>query len=178
LIDESKTDSVRFLRYLVPVAGQYGPTVVTPPFRGSHLYRVLTFPDGNPVVKKAMDSRSKKQSNSEPAAGGIIFMAQFNNYRECVIAAADKDQAKGRALRAARFAVERGPLRKHAKVYKDVIEFSNDGTTAALPQDWMGAAGSPTQCPKRTAGSADVYVARGQRRLDTTGHARQYVYTT
>jgi phage terminase large subunit-like protein len=49
-------------------------------------------------------------------------------------------------LRAVKFAVECGPLSKHAKVYKDVIELDNHSIIQALPNDWQGAAGGNYSC--------------------------------
>src|SRR3990167_3221855 len=140
------SDIVAFLRDMVPVEGAYGPKRVIPPHVEGFLRRCFPLPSGDPAERNIMDSRVKKQGKSADAAGVVLFQATRRPYSECVIAAADKDQAKDRVLRAVKFAVDNGPLRKHAKVYTDVIEFSNKSTITALPQDWRGAAGGNYAC--------------------------------
>jgi phage terminase large subunit-like protein len=68
-------------------------------------------------------------------------MATRQEYADVVIVAADKDQAKDRVLRAAKYAVEHGPLNSHSKVYRDVIELDNNSLITAVPADWQSAAG-------------------------------------
>ena len=77
--------------------------------------------------------------------------------------AADKDQAKDRVLRAAKYGVEQGPLREHARVLKSVIEFDNGSTIEALPADWQGAAGGDYSCI--VFDELHTYVHESQRRL-------------
>ena len=44
-------------------------------------------------------------------------------------------------LRAAKFAIDNGPLSAHAKIFRDTIEFDTGSIIQALPFDWRGAAG-------------------------------------
>jgi hypothetical protein len=134
-------DIVAFLRAMVPVEGAYGPQMLIPPFMEAFLRRAFPMPEGHPAERNILDSRSKKQGKTALAAGVALYLATRKPYSEVVIAAADKDQAKDRVLRAAKYAVEHGALGRHAKVFKDVIEFDNKSIIQALPQDWAGAAG-------------------------------------
>lgn len=135
------TDIVAFFRDMYPVEGAYGPSMRIPEFIETWLQRVFPLPTGNPLARNVLDSRSKKQGKSTAAGGVATYMAVREPYSEVVIAAADKDQAKDRVLRSVKFAVENGPLCRHAKVYRDMIEFDNHSTITALPNDWRGAAG-------------------------------------
>jgi hypothetical protein len=110
-----------------------------------------------------MDCRTKKEGKSADGAAVALYMATRSSHSEVVIAAADKDQAKDRVLRAAKFAVERGPLSKHAKTYRDVIEFNNGSTIAALPMDWQGVAGGNYSAI--IFDELHTYVYENQRRL-------------
>ena len=87
-----------------------------------------------------------RKRKSALAGAVALFMASRQEYQECVIVASDQDQSRDRVLRSCKFAVEHGPLSNHAKVYKDVIEFSNHSTITALPSDWAGAAGGNYAC--------------------------------
>ena len=139
-------DVVRFFRDFVPVEGAFGPRPVIPPFLESWLCRTHPLPEGNPAARNIMDARTKKQGKSATAAGVILYHATRRKYSECVIAAADLDQSRDRVLKAAKFAVDNGPLSAHAKVYRDVIEFDNGSIIQALPMDWRGAAGGNYAC--------------------------------
>ena len=134
-------DVVAFIRDFCPMEGAYGPRAVILPFLQTWLYRAFPLPEGNPAARNVIDSRTKKQGKSATAAGVALYMATRQKYAEVVIAAADQDQSRDRVLRAAKFAVDNGPLTRHAKVYRDVIEFDNGSLIQALPMDWRGAAG-------------------------------------
>ena len=73
-------------------------------------------------------------------------MAARREYSEVVIVAADRDQAKDRVLRSVKYAVEKGPLASHAKIFRDVIELDNNSTITAMPNDWQGASGGNYSC--------------------------------
>ena len=143
--------------------GAYGPRAIIPQFFESWLYRTHPRPNGNPAARNVMDCRTKKQGKSATAAGVVLYHATRRKYAECVIAAADQDQAKDRVLRAAKFAVNNGPLSSHAKVYRDVIELDNGSLIQALPMDWKGASGGNYACV--VFDELHSYTYEGQRRL-------------
>lgn len=144
-IDYSK-DFVSFYRELCVVEGAYGPKPVIPPFLETWLHTAFPLPDGNPACRNIADFRVKKQGKSGLAGAVVLYMASRSLYAECVIVASDKDQAKDRVLRSVKYAVERGPLAEHAKVYRDVIELDNRSIIQAMPADWQGAAGGNFAC--------------------------------
>jgi hypothetical protein len=152
-----------FVSDLVPMEGAYGPRAVIPPHLETWLYRSHPLPEGDPAARNVLDARTKKQGKTATAAGVILYHATRKKYAECVIAAADQDQAKDRVLRAAKFAVENGPLGRHAKVYRDVIELDNGSLIQALPMDWRGAAGGNYSCV--VFDELHSYIYEGQRRL-------------
>jgi len=156
-----KNDFLAFFRDLYRVEGIYGPQPICPPFLVEFIN--LAFQDGKPAARNIGDFRTKKQGKSALAGAVALFMASRESYAEVVIAASDKDQAKDRVLRAVKFACQNGPLAKHARVYKDVIELNNQSTITALPMDWQGAAGG-----NYSAVIFDElfgYIHEGQRRL-------------
>jgi hypothetical protein len=134
-------DIVAFVRDFVPMEGAYGPRAVIPPHVETWLYRTHPQPGGDPAARNVVDARTKKQGKSATAAGVALYHATRQRGAEVVIAAADQDQSRDRVLRAAKFAVEHGPLGRHAKVFRDVIEFETGSLIQALPLDWRGAAG-------------------------------------
>lgn len=136
-IDYTK-DIVAFIRDLYRL--ETGPAIM-PPHLQEWLYTCFPLPDGHPVARNILDSRSKKQGKSATAGAVALYMASRERYAEVVIAAADRDQAKDRVFRSVKFAVENHPAFKRAKVYKDVIELDQGSTIQAIPQDWRGAAG-------------------------------------
>lgn len=156
-------DIVSFIRDLVPVEGSYGPRAVILPHLETWLYRTHSQPDGNPSARNILDARTKKQGKSATSAGVILYHASRQKYAECVIAAADQDQAKDRVLRAVKFAVGNGPLGAHAKVYRDVVELDNGSMIQALPMDWRGAAGGNYTCV--VFDELHTYTLESQRRL-------------
>ena len=143
VIDYSN-DFLAFRRDMCPVEGEYGPEPVIPDWL-EHWYS-SAFPYGDPAARTIMDCRTKKQGKSADGAAVALYMAARQPYGEVVIAASDKDQAKDRVLRACKFAVENGPLRKHAKVLRSVIEFDNGSEIQALPYDWKGSSGGNYRC--------------------------------
>jgi len=134
-------DIVAFCRDMYPVEGAYGPDMVVLPFMEEWLRRAFPLPKGDPAARNILDSRSKKQGKSTIAGVVAVYMAARKPYSEVVIAAADKDQAKDRVLRSVKYAIENGPLWRHAKVYREFIELDNRSTIQVLPYDWRGAAG-------------------------------------
>ena len=134
-------DIISLIRDFCPMEGAYGPRAVILPFLEMWLGRAFPLPEGNPAARNVLDSRTKKQGKSATAAGIALYMATRQKGAEVVIAAADQDQSRDRVLRAAKFAVDNGPLGRHAKVYRDVIELENGSLIQALPMDWRGAAG-------------------------------------
>lgn len=142
------TDFVAFYRDLCPVdyadaqTGYFGASKpIMPAFMTTWLNMAFPAPSGAPVTRNIADFRSKKQGKSTLAAGVALYMASRRDYSEVVIAASDQDQSRDRVLRSAKYAVEHGELSKHAKVYKDTIEFSNRSIIQAIPADWQGQAG-------------------------------------
>lgn len=133
-------DVVAFLRTFMRCEGKYGEILI-PPFLEDWLYRVFPLPAGDPVARNVLYSTTKKQGKTLLAAGILLYMAARTPGAECVIASSDLDQSRDRVLRAAKYAVERGPLAPYCKTTKDGIEFSNGATIKALPADWKGAAG-------------------------------------
>lgn len=130
-----------FYKDLIAVEGAFGPHPVIPPFLTAWLDAAFPQPLGNPAARNICDFRSKKEGKSTQAAGVGLYMATRQEYAEICIVASDKDQAKDRVLRAAKYAVEHGPLAAHAKVYKDIIELDNHSIIQAVPADWQSAAG-------------------------------------
>ncbi|KKK65670.1 hypothetical protein LCGC14_2971840, partial [marine sediment metagenome] len=141
-----KTDFLAFRRDLCPVEGAWGPKAIIPEWLAVWYDTTFPLPEGDPATRNVLDARTKKEGKSTDAAAVALYMGTREPYAEVVIAAADKDQAKARVLRAAKFAVENGPLGSHAKVYKDIIEFDNRSTILALPFDWKGASGGNYSC--------------------------------
>jgi hypothetical protein len=139
-IDYSKNFTA-FLRDLYVVEGAYGPRPVVPPFLAAWLKCAFPSPSGDPLARNIGDFRTKKEGKSALAGAVALYMASRAAYSEVVIAASDIDQAKDRVLRAVKFAVERGPLADHAKIYKDTIELDTHSIIQAIPTDWKGAAG-------------------------------------
>lgn len=139
-------DFVAFFRDKYPVKGSYGPRPVCPPFLVEWLRLAFPLPDGNPAARNVLDSRSKKQGKSALAGAVALYMATRQPYAEVVIAAADKDQARDRVFRSTLYAVDHGPLRRHARLYKDAIEFDHGSVIQAIPNDWKGAAGGDYSC--------------------------------
>lgn len=134
-------DFTAFFRDLYVVEGAYGPKPLLPPFLESWLRLAFPAPEGHPAARNIADFRCKKQGKSGLAGAVALYMAARQEYSEVVIVAADRDQAKDRVLRSVKYAIERGPLAVHAKVYKDVIELDNHSIIQAMPNDWQGAAG-------------------------------------
>jgi len=134
-------DIIAFIRRFCPMEGSYGPQPVLLPFFVHWLYRVFPLPEGNPVARNVMDSRTKKQGKSATAGAVGLYMATRQKGAEVVIAAADQDQSRDRVLRAVKFSVGNGPLNSHARIFRDVIELDNGSLIQALPMDWRGAAG-------------------------------------
>lgn len=134
-------DFTAFFRDLFPVEGVYGPKPVIPPFLASWLKFCFPSPEGHPAARNVLDSRSKKQGKSALGGAVALYMASRARYSEVVIAAADKDQAKDRVLKAVKFAVNNNPVWSKAKIYRDVIELDQGSVITAIPFDWRGASG-------------------------------------
>lgn len=135
-------DFLSFMRDLVVVEGAFGPHPVIPPFLERWLSLAFPGPDGHPAARNILDLRTKKQGKSSLAAAVALYLASRTPGAEVAIVAADQDQAADRVLRACKYAVENGPLARHARVYKaGLIELDNGGQIKALPADWKGAAG-------------------------------------
>ena len=139
-IDYTK-NFIDFYRDVFYVEGDYGPRPIVPPFLKAWLNIAFPLPEGDPVARNIMDLRSKKQGKSALAGAVALYMASRRKYSECVIVAADRDQAKDRVLRSIKYAVEQGPLSGNVKVFRDVLELDNGSIIQAMPQDWQGAAG-------------------------------------
>ncbi len=144
-IDYSR-DFPAFFSQMFVVEGAYGPQPVVPDFLKTWLDLAFPSPDGNPVARNIGDFRTKKEGKSALAGAVALYMASRKEYSEVVITASDIDQAKDRVLRAVKYAVENGPLVRHAKVYKDTIEMDNRSIIQAMPNDWQGAAGGNYSC--------------------------------
>ena len=139
-------DFLAFYRDMFVVEGSYGPRPVIPPFMEAWISQAFPKPAGDPACRNIADFRTKKQGKSALAAGVALYMATRQPYSEVIIAAADKDQATDRVLRSVKYAVTHGPLRNHARVYKDVIELENESIIQAIPSDWQSAAGGNYYC--------------------------------
>ena len=139
-----KNDFLAFFQDLYRVEGAYGPKPLTPPFLVEFLGHA--FNNGIPTARNILEARSKKEGKSALAGAVALFIASRESYAEVVIAAADKDQAHDRVLRAAKFACENGPLAEAAKVYKNTIELNNKSTITAIPMDWQSSAGGNHSC--------------------------------
>ena len=131
-VDYSR-DFTAFFADMVAVEGSFGPRPLVPPFLGDWLKIAFPSPDGNPKARNIGDFRTKKEGKSALAGGVALYMASRKAYSEVVITASDIDQAKDRVLRAAKFAVEYGPLNNHAKIFKDTIELDNHSIIQAMP---------------------------------------------
>ncbi len=93
------------------------------------------------MARNVLDARTKKEGKSAIAGAVALYMASRKPYSEVVIVASDKDQSRGRVLRAIKYGIEKGPLSAHAKIYKDAIELDNKSMIQAIPADWQGAVG-------------------------------------
>lgn len=134
-------DFVAFWRDKCPVKGPFGPRPIVTPSLARFLRLAFPPPAGDPAARNILDSRPKKQGKSALAGAVALYMAARQDHAEVVIAAADKDQARDRVFKSAVFAVENGPLWRHAKTWRDTIEFDNGSIIQAIPNDWKGAAG-------------------------------------
>lgn len=161
-VDYSR-DFTAFFADMVAVEGAFGPRPLVPPFLGDWLKIAFPSPDGNPKARNIGDFRTKKEGKSALAGGVALYMASRKAYSEVVITASDIDQAKDRVLRAAKFAVEYGPLNNHAKIFKDTIELDNHSIIQAMPNDWQGAAGGNYSCV--IFDELHAWIREGQRRL-------------
>ncbi|MDD3948722.1 MAG: hypothetical protein PHT43_04580, partial [Anaerolineaceae bacterium] len=103
-----------FFADMIAVEGAYGPRPLVPPFLDEWLKTAFPVPDGNPKARNIGDFRTKKEGKSALAGAVALYMASRKAYSEVVITASDIDQAKDRVLRAAKYAVEYGPLSSHA----------------------------------------------------------------
>ncbi|MCE5209884.1 MAG: terminase large subunit [Chloroflexi bacterium] len=135
-----------FLRDLYPVEGSYGPRPLIPPFLERFITLAFPQPDGNPAARNIADYRTKKEGKSTLAGAVGLYMAARQEYAEVVIVASDRDQAKDRVLRSVKYAIDKGPLSDHAKIYRDTIELDNGSLIQAMPNDWQGAAGGNYSC--------------------------------
>ena len=156
-------DFVAFRRDLCPVEGDWGPTPIIPDWLECWYRLVFPLPAGDPASSTIIDCRSKKEGKSSDAAAVCLYFATRELYSQVVIVAADKDQAKDRVLRAAKFSIEHGPLREHARIFKSMIEFDNGSTIEALPADWQGAAGGDYSCI--VFDELHTYIHESQRKL-------------
>ncbi len=161
-VDYSR-DFSAFFRDMIAVEGAFGPRPLLPPFLGEWLNTAFPGPDGDPKARNIGDFRTKKEGKSALAGAVALYMASRKAYSEVVITASDIDQAKDRVLRAAKYAVEYGPLADHAKIYKDTIELHNHSTILAMPNDWQGAAGGNYSCV--IFDELHAWIREGQRRL-------------
>lgn len=156
-------DFAAFYRDKIAVEGAYGPRTIVPAFLEQWIRTAFPPPDGNPAARNILDARTKKQGKSALAAAVALYMASRQEYAEIPIVAADQDQSRDRVLRAVKFAVENGPLGRHAKVYRDVIELDNHSVINAMSNDWKGAAGG--NYPAVIFDELHVYTYENQRRL-------------
>ncbi len=161
-VDYSR-DFSAFFADMIAVEGAFGPRPIVPSFLDEWLKIAFPGPDGDPKARNVGDFRTKKEGKSALAGAVALYMASRKAYSEVVITASDKDQAADRVLRATKYAVEKGPLADHAKVYKDVIELDNHSTILAMPNDWQGAAGGNYSCV--IFDELHAWIHEGQRRL-------------
>ncbi len=137
------SDFTAFFRDMVPVDGA---RPIIPPFLAEWLSIAFPQPTGDPAARNIMDCRTKKEGKSTLAAGVSLYMGARKPYSEVIIVASDQDQAKDRVFRAAKYAVENGPLSAHVKVFKDILEFDNSSFIQAIPADWQGVSGGNPSC--------------------------------
>jgi len=157
----SEMSFVDFRRSFVPVAGEWGPEPLIPDWLEK--WYEIAFPGGIPAARNIMDSRVKKQGKTADGAAVALYMAATRDNSEIYIASNDEAQSRDRVLKAAKFAVNNGPLGAHARIFKNTIEFNNGSIIEAVPVHWQSIAGGNNRAV--IFDELHAYVNEGQERF-------------